>query len=112
MKNWFLINLGDAMMAYDQQDQITQLLLSTFAEAGSPNEMAAFIRHEAEGRLHCEVKIYLSPLSAAIFKDVIAKDLITEDVKAIPCERPSHSGLSMIAGTQEAWQIFFPERYS
>lgn len=100
------------MMAYDQQDCITQLLVSTFAEAGSPNEMAAFIRHEAEGRLHCEVKIYLSPMSATIVNDVIAKEITNKDIKTIPCEQPSSDSLSMIAGKPEAWQTLFLERNS
>lgn len=113
MKHWFLINLGDAMLAYDQQERITQRLLSAFSDAenaNKPNEMAAFIRHEAEGRLHCEVKIYLSPMLAAVVKDVIVHELTTKDVKLIPCEKPSCDSLSMIAGHQKAWQLLFPER--
>ncbi len=62
MKQWFLKNLGDAMLAGDQQGRIKELLSPAFSDAGSPAEMAAFIRHESEGRLHCEVKIYLSPM--------------------------------------------------
>jgi hypothetical protein len=99
MRNWFLINLGDAMLAYDQQDRIKQLLLSAYADAGSPHEMAAFTRHESEGRLHCEVKIYFSPMSVVEAKEVNAE----------PCEKPSPDGLSLLAGTRDSWQILFPE---
>ncbi len=99
MRNWFIINLGDAMLAYEQQDRIKQLVLSAYADAGSPNEMAAFTRHESEGCLHCEVKIYLSPMSVTVAKQLNAQ----------PCERPSPADLSMLAGAQDAWPVLFPE---
>ncbi len=100
MRNWFLINLGDAMLACDQQDRIKQLLLSAYADAGSPNEMAAFTRHESEGRLHCEVKIYFSPMSVTVAREVNAR----------PCEKPSPTGLSLLAGSDASWLALFPEQ--
>lgn len=100
MKQWFLKNLGDAMLAGDQQDHIRQLLLPACSDAGNPEKMAAFIRHESEGRLHCEVKIYFSPLLIAVANAVDAE----------PCEKPSPDGLSLLAGTQESWVALFPEQ--
>lgn len=100
MENWFLLNLGDAMLAFDQQDRIKQLFLSIYSDAGNPKGMAAFIRHESEGRLHCEVKIYLSPMSVAVAREVDAK----------PCEKPSPDGLSVLAGSEDSWLVLFPER--
>ena len=100
MRNWFLKNLGDAMLAGDQQDRIKQLFLSANSDANSPKEMAAFIRHESEGRLHCEVKIYFSPMSIAVAREVNAE----------PCEKPSPDGLSILAGSQDSWVILFPEQ--
>ena len=88
------------MLAGDQQERIKQLLLSAYSEADSPKEMAAFIRHESEGRLHCEVKIYFSPMSIAVAREVNAE----------PCEKPSPDGLSMLAGSQDSWMALFPER--
>jgi hypothetical protein len=99
MRNWFLKNLGDAMLAGNQQDRIKQLLLSAYSAADSPREMAAFIRYESEGRLHCEVKIFFSPMSIAVAKEVNAE----------PCEKPSPDGLSMLAGSQDSWMVLFPE---
>jgi hypothetical protein len=99
MKNWYLVNLGDAMLACEQQDRIKELLLSAYADAGSPSEMAAFTRHESEGRLHCEVKIYFSPMSVAV----------ANKVNAEPCEKPSAEGLSMLVGAQDSWLILFPD---
>lgn len=103
MKRWLLINLGDAMLAYDQQDRITHQLKDAFSAAGNPDDMAAFIRHEADGRLHCEVKIYLSPASSAI-----VKDLFKTDVNVTECEQPSIDSLSLLAGTKNAQQLLFP----
>ena len=88
------------MLTSDQQDRIKQLLLSAYADAGNPKEMAAFTRHESEGRLHCEVKIYFSPMSVAVAREVNAE----------PCEKPSPDGLSMLAGAQDSWRVLFPER--
>ena len=88
------------MLAGDQQERIKQLLLSAYSEADSPKEMAAFIRHESEGRLHCEVKIYFSPMSIAVAREVNAE----------PCEKPSPDGLSILAGSQDSWVVLFPEQ--
>jgi len=99
MRDWFLINLGDAMLAVDQQDRIKGLLLSEYAQAGNPDEMAAFTRHESEGRLHCDVMIYFSPMSAKV----------AEEVNARSCEKPSPIGLSLLAGSKQSWLILFPE---
>lgn len=87
------------MLAGDQQDQIKQLLLSAYSDADNPKEMAAFIRHESEGRLHCEVKIYFSPMSLAVAREVNAE----------PCGKPSPDGLSMLAGSHDSWMVLFPE---
>ena len=99
MKNWFLINIGDAMLAFDQQELIKELLLSAGKIATRPGEIAAFIRHESEGRLHCEVKVYLSPMSTEVARAVNAQ----------ACERPLPDDLSLLAGTADSWDILFPE---
>ena len=100
MRNWFLKNLGDAMLAGDQQDRIKQLFLSANSDANSPKKMAAFIRHESEGRLHCEVKIYFSPMSIDVAREVNAE----------PCEKPSPDDLSLLAGSPDSWMVLFPEQ--
>ncbi|MCP4334594.1 MAG: hypothetical protein GY785_18220 [Gammaproteobacteria bacterium] len=99
MRDWFLINLGDAMLAGDQQDRIKDLFLSAYARVGSPDEMAVFTRHESEGHLHCEVKIYISPMSATVAREVNAR----------ACEKPSPTGLSLLAGSEQSWLVLFPE---
>jgi len=99
MGNWFEINLGDAMLAHDLQDRVEQAFMSAYALADCPQEMAAFIRHESEGQLHCELKVYLSPESVSVAREF----------NAAPCERPSPGGLSILIGSPESWLILFPD---
>ncbi len=87
------------MLAYEQQDLIKQRLLLAYDNAGGPKEMAAFIRHKAEGRLHCEVKIYFSPSLLHVAREV----------KAEPCQKPSPEGLSLFVGAKDSWLCLFPE---
>jgi len=98
MSNWFTRNLGDAMLAAESLDHIKTLFLSEYEKANSPKEMAVFIRHESEGRLHCEVKVYFSP----------ATTIVAEAVDAVPCKKPSSDGLSLLTGSEESWSDFFP----
>ena len=100
MKNWFSKNLGDAMLACEPLGQLEERFLSVYAEAGSPDDMAVFIRHESEGRLHCEVKVYFSPASVVVAREVGAK----------PCQRPSPDNLGLLAGSGDSWSRLFPER--
>ncbi len=100
MNVWFSKNLGDGMLACEPLGHLEVLLLSVYAEAGNPGEMAAFVRHESEGRLHCEVKVYFSPASG----------VVAREVEAEPCGRPSPDGLSLLAGPEDSWSVLFPER--
>jgi hypothetical protein len=98
MSSWFCLNLGDAMLADEALGRIQDLFRSSYAKAGAPSGMALFLRHESEGRLHCEVKLYFSPMSDAVARSVRAK----------PCKQPSRDGLSLLAGSEDAWLLFFP----
>ncbi len=99
MGSWWVKNLGDAMLAFEQQASIERGLTSAFAEGGSPTDMAAFIRHESEGRLHCDVKLYFSPKA----------DTFAQEVNAQPCPQPSPDGLSLLVGSEDCWRLLFPE---
>lgn len=100
MRDWFTKNLGDGMLAGEPLCQLEELFLTEYANAGHPEEMAAFIRHESEGRLHCEVKVYLSPASVGVARAVDAES----------CGRPALNGLSLFAGSENSWLVLFPER--
>lgn len=98
MSTWFTSNLGDAMLAAEPLDHIKALFHSEYEAATDSKAMAMFIRHESEGRLHCEVKIYFSPAAIDVAKAV----------GAIACGQPASEGLSLLAGSNESWSVFFP----
>ena len=85
------------MLAGDQQEQIRQQLEHAYSESGSAETFAAFIRHEADGRLHCEVKIYFSPITSEIAASLNARR----------CGQPSPIGLSLLSGSETALHALF-----
>lgn len=89
MKNWFVKNLGDAMLADDARERIRLRVLSACAGAETPEGMLAFVRHETHGHLYCELKVYFSPMLIAVAKEFNAE----------PCEKPSPDGLSLLVGS-------------
>lgn len=100
MKAWHVLNLGDAMLAGAALDRIEAQLEAEWARLGQPDDAAAYTRHESEGRLHCELKVYLAPG----LRDA------AERLGAEPCDEPSRDGLSLLVGTEEAWAVNYPER--
>lgn len=95
---WFCSNLGDAMLAGAELERIERLFQQACDQAGRPDDLALFIRHEAEGRLHCEVKLYFPPAAAGV----------AWAVDAMPCRRPAVDGLGLLAGAETAWRRLFP----
>ena len=100
MSSWFSKSLGDPLLAGEPLSRLEALFRAERAKAGDPRDMALFIRHESEGRLHCEVRAYFSPASAAV----------ASAMDADPCARPSPAGLSLLVGAPEAWRALFPDR--
>lgn len=99
MNTWHTTNLGDAMLAGESLDAVKALFLAEYEKAGQPKEMAVFVRHESEGRLHCEVRLYFSPSSV----------MAATAVNVVSCARPAPGGLDLLAGSKDAWPIFFPD---
>lgn len=97
--DWFSKNLGDAMLAGEAIDSVEARFQAAYAQAGYPNEMAVFMRHESEGRLHCEVMTYFSPAAVDVAREVGAG----------PCTKPSPIGLSLLGGAEEAGRALFVE---
>jgi len=88
------------MLAGDLAEQIKELFLSEYGADNSSKEQAVFIRHESEGRLHCEVVVYFSPATVTIAKAA----------NASPCQKPFADGLGLLAGSKESWPVLFPEK--
>ena len=86
--DWYSKNLGDAMLAGEALALIETLFKAAYAKAGKPEGMALYLRHENEGRLHCEVIIYLSLPAADVAKEIDAES----------CEKPSSYGLGLLLG--------------
>ena len=99
MEFWYSKELGDGMMASMPSDEIQEAFLKSFIAAGRPLNMAVFTRYESEGRLHCEVTAYFSPAAADVAKAFDAE----------PCEKPSRTGLGLLAGDERSWSTLFPE---
>lgn len=99
---WHSLPLGDGMMANEPSEELRAAFLQEFKSVGSPLDMAVFTRNESEGRLHCEVIAYFSPAASGLANDFDAE----------PCERPSRSGLGLLAGDDKCWSILFPESES
>jgi len=97
---WYTCNLGDAMLAGESLDRIRQLFASrgTETEAEAAGERAVFMRHESEGRLHCEVRVYFSPAAAGVAKVF----------GAAACAKPAAHDLGLLAGPEAAWKTLFP----
>ena len=99
MNTWYSKNLGNAMLSFESQEQLEYSFLSEVSKIGNHDNLALFIRHESEGRLHCEVVAYFSPASGEIAKALGAK----------PCKMPSPNGLNLLIGTEETWSMLFPD---
>ena len=99
MDTWYSVSLGDGMMAPAPSAEIEAIFLQAFNAAGQPLNMAVFTRPESEGRLHCEVMAYFSPVAKKI---ALAFD-------GEPCEKPSRAGLGLLAGDTLSWSVLFPE---
>lgn len=100
ISSWFTKNLGDAMLADASLEHLRTLFLTMYPLPA--DEVAMFFRHESEGRLHCEVKVYFSPTSI----------LIAQAVSAVPSRKPSPAGLSLLAGSPLSFTMLFPDAES
>lgn len=86
--------MADAALA-----QIEASFTKEYEQAGRPVDMALFSRHESDGRLHCEVMVYLSPAAARVAGESGAK----------PCVKPTRHSLGLLIGSERCWQTLFPE---
>ena len=100
MSHWFAKSLGDALLAGESLRRVEDVFRAEYERSGRPTDMAVFVRHESEGRLHCEVRAYFSPAAARVARAV----------DAAPSNRPVAEGLDLLAGVPESWRTLFPDR--
>lgn len=86
------------MLAGEVLDKIRRGFLSRSGQPDATGDRAVFVRHESEGRLHCEVHVYFSPAASALAKAFDAS----------PCAKPSPLGLGLLAGSDKAREALFP----
>lgn len=98
MNHWFCKNLGDPMLAGAELDRIKDLFQQAYERANQPAHMAIFMRHESEGQLHCELKLYFPPAAAEM----------AQAVDAIACQPPASRDLGLFAGPESAWGVLDP----
>jgi hypothetical protein len=97
MEQWSYKNLGDATMAHVALDRIEKAFRAEHGMGGLPSDVAAFIRHRSEGRLHCQVEVYFSPAAVKIAGEFGAES----------CGRPQREGLGMLIGSEDSWSTLF-----
>lgn len=97
--NWYVINLGDAMLADEKLCVIEATFQRAYKLAECPLEMAVFKRHELEQGLHCELKIYFAP----------AAQSVAIELGAQLSSKPSVHGLGLLAGSKQSTQVLFAE---
>lgn len=85
---WYRLNLGAADFADAAKERIASQVRSDWEAAGHPHELAAYTRHESEGRLHCELIVYFSPAAANTARRL----------GATPCAAPGPWDLAHLAG--------------
>lgn len=100
--SWSSKNLGDGILAAVPLGQIETQFQAAYKQAGSPEDMAVFVRYESEGHLHCEVQVYFSPAASEVAKGLGAE----------VCAKPFADGLDLLVGSEKAWRTLFPEQDS
>jgi len=95
MSTWYAKNFGDGMLAWEPLNRLEERFFAEHAQAGGPGDMAVFVRHQSDGRLHCEVVAYFSPAAARLAREF----------DAVPCAKPSPDNLSLLAGSDESWSV-------
>ncbi|MEJ2399715.1 MAG: hypothetical protein P8Z67_16260 [Gammaproteobacteria bacterium] len=98
-QNWYVKNLGDALLAGSELERVKALFQADYDKAQDPGKMAIFMRHESEGRLHCDVVIYFPP----------ATEMLARRLNAASCPAPAPRDLGLLVGADQAWTTLFRE---
>ena len=101
MESWYSKDLGDAMLAQEALGRIEDAFRSRYPSPATTaaGDVAIFVRHVSDGRLHCRVEVFFSP----------ALVIIATRFGATECPRPSADNLGLLVGAEESWSMLFPE---
>ncbi|EGG98343.1 hypothetical protein imdm_124 [gamma proteobacterium IMCC2047] len=102
MLSWRVLNLGDAWLADTALQRVKAGCQQVYADTPYCGPLAVFFRHESEGGLHCELKVYFSPEAS----------VLAEQFGATACAQPARSGLGLLFGSAQAATVLFPESES
>lgn len=98
MKDWFSLNLGDGIQAFEPSRLIMDAYANAYIAAGSPVDMAVFSKRN-QGEKRALITAYFTPSASSLAKAFGAQ----------PCEKPTSEDMALLVGTQAAWD-FFPDR--
>ena len=93
---WHCKDLGDALMAHLELDEIGTAARAAQAEQLEAGDLAVFTHHSSEGRMHCAVTAYFSPAASALARKF----------GAVACSRPQRNELALLCGDADAWRLF------
>ena len=93
---WHYKDLGDALMAHLELDEIATAVRVAQAEEPEAGNLAVFTRHSSEGRLQCAVTAYFSPAASSLARKF----------GAVACSRPQRNELALLCGGADAWRLF------
>jgi hypothetical protein len=92
---WHYKDLGDALMAHLELDEIATAVRVAQAEEPEAGNLAVFTRHSSEGRLQCAVTAYFSPAASSL----------AQKFGAVACSRPQRNELALLCGDSRAWRL-------
>lgn len=97
---WFVKSMGDGLVADAPLSAVEASFLTHYGEPQDcPPQCALWKRHDTDGRLHCEVLLFFSP----------GAEELALSVGAHRCHKPKRAELSLVAGPEAAWELFFSE---
>lgn len=89
MGQWYAINLGDPLWAETRLTEIKRHYAELFPPDSGLPAPDIYWRHESEGRVQCELVLYLSPASEDLARLIGAKS----------CPAPEGNDLSLLSAT-------------
>ena len=98
MKDWFCLNLGDGVQAFEPSHRIMDAYANAYVASGAPTDMAVFTQHD-QGEKRNLIFVYFTPSAS----------LLAQAFGAVSCEKPSSDGISLLVGDVRAWDIHFPD---